>query len=140
MARLSEKFSIQSFRDLLPGQLLFAPKTKIQASSLDHGKPVLVEEESFYSHGRVWQSGIFYATSAKESRCFLSVVLQYTCRDPLLLPKKFCANSLVTSDQARFRSSRRFTNKYFSSTDHDKPFLVGYVLTRSVLKPGMSEL
>lgn len=32
-------------------------------------------------YGIVEKDGIFYATSAKESRCFLSVVLNYTWRD-----------------------------------------------------------
>jgi hypothetical protein len=62
--------------------------------------------------------------SAKDRRCFLSVVLQYTCRDPLLLPGNFRENSLATSGQARFCSSLSFTNKAISSREYDKPFLV----------------
>ena len=33
--------------------------------------------------------GIFYVVSGRDCRCFLRVVLQYTCMDRLLLPRNF---------------------------------------------------
>ena len=93
-------------------------------------------------YGIVDKDGILYVASAKDRRCFLSVVLQYTCMDPLLLPGNFCAKSFVTSDHARFCSSLSFTNKESPSTDHRKPFLVQGVCcasTSSVFEPGWSQ-
>lgn len=106
----------------------------LNGRSVDHGPLILVSEVDAPASGNasdyVYDAHQKHGAGtpfdvARDCRCFFRAVLQYTCKDPLLLPGKVCANRLVTSSQGRFCSSLSSTNKRLSSTENGKPFLVG---------------